>query len=156
MSVNNPKCPENQSTNSRKFECRALRLSTRITRLPIVTNNDYRHFATGPYSRGEDAWTVICILRRKLPMSQKYSFCTRDYFLTIFLQECHSTSNTPMLWKHWITSSWWTGCCHNAGIVLCDNLNLVYCMVYNRLFGRSFLAKRIWWLMIMLAFLSRH
>ena len=29
-----------------------VRLSTRITRLPIVAMNDYRHFATGPYSRG--------------------------------------------------------------------------------------------------------
>ena len=30
-----------------------VRLSTRITRLPIVAMNDYRHFATGPYSRGD-------------------------------------------------------------------------------------------------------
>ena len=28
------------------------------TRLPIVTMNDYRHFATGPYSRG--AYVIGC------------------------------------------------------------------------------------------------
>ena len=50
MSVNNPKCPENQSKTPRSLN---VRLSTRITRLPIVAMNDYRHFATGPYSRGE-------------------------------------------------------------------------------------------------------
>ena len=58
MSVNIPKCLDNLSKSL--YE----RLPTRITRLPIVTMNDYRHFATGPYSRGEiAAWTGGGLLR---------------------------------------------------------------------------------------------
>ena len=79
-------------------------LSTRITSLSIVTMNDYRHFPTGPYSRGDAAnclyythqillisWAIIDDPRKTACMMVwHYHMCMGVFWQLV-------TSNQPLL-----------------------------------------------------------
>ena len=99
-----------------------VRLSTRITRLPIVAMNDYRHFATGPYSRGAGCpiQEFGASQSRCFPGSSRRRWIGHIYVGFVPASGCPTDSVDPtqrrhirgLVWVGWCsTVFWWAEVC---------------------------------------------
>ena len=81
-----------------------VRLSTRITRLPIVAMNDYRHFATGPYSRGGvgvlNSHHTTENASLMLKTMKSVDLCTWDFWLYIYIHLNNTNVYISAIWHN--------------------------------------------------------